>query len=375
MRIMISADWFYPAQMGGPSNSIYWQAKALTRAGHDVTVVATAQDQPESTPINRWVSLDCGRVIYTRNPHFYLPFRHIWYGWKAIRRVAIVHVNSLFYPSSLVFVLLAKLYRKRIIWTPHGELSPIALRFSPRRKRVVLSLIRQVSQGVTFHATSSDEVEQIRQHLGPAVTIQEVTNMMELPEPIGAVGLPDEARPYLLFIGRLHPIKGIDKLIDALGQSELFRASTYQLLIAGPDTNGYQQRLAEQVQRLCLMDKVAFIGAVQGTRKELLYAQARVTILPSHTENFGNVVMESLAQGTPVIASTGTPWQLLETEQVGGWVENDPETLGRAIDTYLTMPDGCYQGYRKRAQALARQRFDIMANVAQWQELYTGQMP
>ena len=60
--------------------------------------------------------------------------------------------------------------------------------------------------------------------------------MMELPEPVGAVCLPDQTRPYLLFIGRLHPIKGIDKLIDALGQSELFRASTYQLLIAGPDT-------------------------------------------------------------------------------------------------------------------------------------------
>lgn len=374
MKIMISADWFYPAQMGGPSNSIYWQAKALTRVGDQVTVVATSQDQPTSTPLNCWVTLDCGRVIYTLNPHFYLPLRHIWYGWKTIRLVDTVHVNSLFYPSSLVFVLLAKLFRKRVIWTPHGELSPVALRFSPRRKRVVLSLIRLVCQGVTFHATSAEEIDQIRQHLGRAVTVREVTNMMELPESVDAIDLVENTHPYLLFIGRLHPIKAIDRLINAVAQSELFWASDYQLIIAGQDTNGYQQRLIEQVQRLGLMDKVLFVGGVEGARKEILYAQARVTILPSHSENFGNVVMESLAQGTPVIASTGTPWQLLETEQVGSWVANDPETLGKAIDTYLTMPDNQYRTCRKRAQALARQRFDVMANVAQWQQLYTGQI-
>jgi glycosyltransferase involved in cell wall biosynthesis len=368
---MLSADWFYPAQMGGPSNAIYWQAKALTRAGHQVTVVATSQDQPKSTPVNRWVALDCGYVIYTRNPHFYLPFCHIWYGWKTIRLVDVVHVNSLFYPSSLVFVWLAKRAGKRIVWTPHGELSPVALQFSPWRKRLVLSLVRRLWQGVTFHATSSEEGNQIRQHLGHTVTVREVSNMMELPEPISAVGLPDKVRPYLLFIGRLHPIKGVDKLIDALDRSKCFRASTYRLIIAGPDTNGYQQRLVEQVQQLALVDKVEFTGTVQGVRKEMLYAQARITILPSHTENFGNVVMESLAQGTPVIASTGTPWQLLETEQVGSWSSNDPATLARTIDMYLTMPDDCYLGYRMRAQALARQRFDIMANVGQWQELYT----
>ncbi|GAB3764272.1 glycosyltransferase [Spirosoma pomorum] len=369
MKIMISADWFYPAQMGGPSNAIYWQAKALIRAGYQVTVVATSQNQPKSTPLNRWLTLDCGRVIYTRNPHFYVPLRHIWHGWKTIIQIEVIHINSLFYPSSLVFALLAKLYRKRIVWTPHGELSPVALQFSAIRKQVVLRLIRQLCQGVMFHATSAEEVAQIHQHLGEAVTVQEIANMMELPEPVNS--LSENRKPYLLFIGRLHPIKAIDRLIAALVQSERFQGSGYQLIIAGPDTNGYQQELAGQVERFGLTDKVVFLGGVEGVRKETLYAQARATILPSHAENFGNVVMESLAQGTPVIASTGTPWQLLETEQAGSWVTNDPETLGKTIDTYLAMPDNQYQAYRNRAQLLARERFDIMANVAQWENLYT----
>jgi glycosyltransferase involved in cell wall biosynthesis len=372
MKIMISADWFYPAQMGGPSNAIYWQAKALTRAGYQVTVVATSQDQPKSTPLNRWLTLDCGRVIYTRNPNFYVPLRHIWYGWKTIAQTETVHINSLFYPSSLVFVLLAKLLRKRVVWTPHGELSPVALQFSSFRKQVVLRLIRPLCQGVMFHATSAKEVSQIRQYLGKAVTVQEIANMMELPNPVNRTHVLANKHPYFLFVGRLHPIKAIDKLIASLVQSEQFRDSDYQLIIAGPDTNGYQQELVGQVEQLGLMGKVLFLGGVEGVRKEMLYAQARATILPSHSENFGNVVIESLAQGTPVIASTGTPWQLLETEQAGSWVTNDSETLGKTIDTYLAMADDHYQSYRNRAQLLARQRFDIMANVAQWENLYTS---
>ena len=126
------------------------------------------------------------------------------------------------------------------------------------------------------------------------------------------------ARPYLLFMGRMHPIKGIDRLLEALSASTLFRGSEYSLLIAGPDSDKmYARTLSELVQVLGLSAKVSFIGVVQGKEKEQLYADARVLILPSHAENFGNVVIESLAQGTPVVASTNTPWQVLEEE--AGW--------------------------------------------------------
>ncbi|MBC8153819.1 MAG: glycosyltransferase [Bacteroidetes bacterium] len=365
MKILLCADWFYPASVGGPANAIYWQAKALTEAGHDVTVVATSQDLPPSVPLNRWLTLACGRVIYTRNPHFYLPLVHSWYAGLSLRRADVVHVNSLFYPSSLVLVVLARLFGKRVIWSPHGELSPYALRYSPRRKKVVLTLIRLVNKPVVFHATCWAEAGHIRDQFGPDVIVVELPIRLELP-----VAADRTARPYLLFIGRLHPIKAIDRLLDALSMSTLFRTGPYTLTIAGPDANGYRLTLIEQIRTLGLTEKVSFIGPVQG-EKEQLYADALVTILPSHSENFGLVVIESLAQGTPVIASTGTPWRQLETERAGSWVANDPGTLRQAIDTYLTMPADIYEQYRTRAAELARR--DDIHTRGDWERLFAAE--
>ncbi|QDK82605.1 glycosyltransferase [Spirosoma sp. KCTC 42546] len=374
MKILLSADCFYPAQMGGPSNTIYWHAKALKQAGYEVTVVADSQYLPASVPLGQWITLDCGQVMYTRNPFFYLPLNHIRQGWMAIRKADIVHVNSLFYPASLVWVLMSRLVGKPVVWSPHGELSPVALRFRPRLKRVFLTISKRLRLTVQFHATSATEVTHIQQHFGTDARVSEIRSIMELPTFLTPKPVDQSAQPYLLFIGRLHPIKAIDRLISALGSSRLFRESQYSLKIAGPETDkAYTQTLTELVQTLGLSTKVSFIGQVQGHPKECLYANAWLTILPSHSENFGNVVIESLAQGTPVVASIHTPWQLLERERTGSWVSNEPDTLREAIETYLRMPLHEYTGYRERAIRLAQQQFSIATTTEEWNRLY-GQL-
>ncbi|GAB3894493.1 glycosyltransferase [Spirosoma agri] len=365
MTILQTADWFYPSQMGGPSNAIYWQAKAMTRAGHRMITVATSRDLPAAVSLDQWIDMDCGRVIYTKNPHFYVPVNHIWYALSVMRLADVVHINSLFYPSSIVLVAAAKLMGKPLVWSPHGELSPSALVYRPRLKKVLLRLFRMVSNGLVFHATSAAETDYIRQQFGAKVVVHAIPNRMEIP-PVAQ----RNANKYLLFIGRLHPIKAIDQLIEALSESTVFRESDYTLTIAGPGSNNYLSYLHERTTVLNLSRKVNFVGTIQGDQKEQLYADAYLTILPSHAENFGNVVIESLAQGTPVVASTGTPWQLLESERAGHWVANKPAELRRIIDLYLQMPAEAYQLYRQRAARLARRTFDVHANVGQWEQLY-----
>ena len=143
------------------------------------------------------------------------------------------------------------------------------------------------------------------------------------------------------------------------------------LIVAGPDVDkAYTTRLLTLVRALALSTKVQFIGPVAGERKEQLYAKARLVVLPSHAENFGNVVIESLAQGTPVVASTNTPWQVLETEGAGNWVSNSPESLRKAIEPYLTMSAETYSGYRDSAYALARRQFDSREGVSEWAQFY-----
>jgi glycosyltransferase involved in cell wall biosynthesis len=368
MKILLSADYFYPAPVGGPSSTIYWQAKTLTQAGHEVSVVATSQALPVSIPRDQWLTMDCGRVVYTRNPHFYAPIKHIWQGWRAMRKSDIVHINSIFYPASFIWVLMSRLIGKPVIWSPHGELSPVALWFSPHRKRLISKLIRWVNPVVWFHATSVQEGNDIRRHLGDATRVIEIQNRMEMPNIVRPTPVTP---PYLLFIGRIHPIKAIDNLLLALGASSLFQESNCSLQIVGPEIDkAYARRIAKMVQALNLSGKVMFAGSVQGDQKQHVYANARLTILPSHAESFGNVVIESLAQGTPVLASTNTPWQILETERVGSWVSNEPDQLRQSIETYLTMPDSTYKGYRERAVRLAHEQFSIREGADEWTQLY-----
>jgi glycosyltransferase involved in cell wall biosynthesis len=370
MKIALSADCFYPAQLGGPSNAIYWQAKALQRIGHRVTVVATSYGLPSDTPVDRWLIMDCGRVIYTKNPHFYLPVKHIWYGWQAIRNADIVHVNSLFYPASIIWILMSRFAGKPTVWSPHGELSPTALRFRPCLKKVLLKLFRRVSQTVCFHATSLAELTNIQQHFGTDLPVIKIANRMELP-PLAE----RNPQPYLLFMGRLHPIKAIDRLLMALSRSKQFQESNYLLLIAGPAPDkAYQQTLMKLSQELGLSAKVVFVGQVEGQHKERLYANAYVTLLPSHSENFGNVVIESLAQGTPVITSTGTPWQSLITEKAGNWVDNEPEALHEAMDKFLRLPPEQYEIYRINALALARREYNVFTGIHLWERLYESRL-
>jgi glycosyltransferase involved in cell wall biosynthesis len=96
--------------------------------------------------------------------------------------------------------------------------------------------------------------------------------------------------------------------------------------------------LKSKVQQLGLTQRVRFVGEVFTENKEALFAECDVAMVPSHVENFAIVVAESLAHELPVIASKGTPWKDLETNQCGLWVDNDPASLAAAISKIQTMP-------------------------------------
>ena len=110
--------------------------------------------------------------------------------------------------------------------------------------------------------------------------------------------------------------------------------------------------------------------AHRATDKQKLLADAFWTIMPSHTENFGIVVLESLAQSTPVIASKGSPWAALEDNKIGFWTENSPEVLAGKIEQIIKMPHDVYEGYRQRCRGFVEREFDIKENIGQWIDLY-----
>jgi glycosyltransferase involved in cell wall biosynthesis len=151
-----------------------------------------------------------------------------------------------------------------------------------------------------------------------------------------------------------------------------FLESDYVLKIAGRGAPGYEAELRKLVADLNLTERIQFVGQVEGDEKQKLLADAFWTIMPSHTENFGLVVLESLAQNTPVIASKGSPWEVLETEKLGFWVENSPEELSETLRRIVTMSASEYEDYRKRGRTFVIENFDITRNIQKWADTYRG---
>ena len=201
---------------------------------------------------------------------------------------------------------------------------------------------------------------------GDSTRVIQIPNYIEIPKLV-------QRRPqnYFLAIGRITAKKALDQLIRALSISQNFLSSNFILKIAGRGDEQYVDELRRLVTELGLSDKVEFAGQIEGEAKQQLFADAYWTFMPSHTENFGLVILESLAQNTPVLASTFSPWKSVEDERVGIWCDNDSQTLAQKIDQILGMTDGEYENYRSGGRQFVLERFDIASNIRQWEDFYS----
>lgn len=365
MRLLISAGLFYPSHVGGPSKTLYWLAKSLAANGVDVSVITTSNSiNPGAVEVNKWVSIDNFRVRYCRvKSAFRIPV--LLHGIAEMRKCDTVLLSSVFYVPSLFLALFALFSRKKVIWSPRGELFSSALN-QRITKIVYLKILKLLfSRKVVFHATSEQESKSIIKYFGAKSYQFILPNYIDLPQIQTRTG--DEN--YLLYVGRIAPIKALDKLLKGILLSESFLKSDFKLKIAGEVENQFTDYYNDLIDFLNLHqrlnEKVIFLGNVSGTQKDKLYAEAYFTLLLSKSENFGNVVIESLCQGTPVIASLGTPWEILNKENAGFWIENDPKEIALAIQQAISLSSNQYNTLRVNSISLAH-KFDISRNIAKW---------
>ncbi len=367
MTLFFALGSFFPAQTGGADNSAYWLVRALSRQGYRISVATTDSGLTDGqVAFDRWTPTDFGEVIYVKTRIHYLPLRLFGRAIGRALRADVVHLNALFYPISLLLALVCVPMGKRVMWSVHGELAPAALKTSPLRKRVFLTLISLFKHRVTFHVTSETERAYALATFGPGVSTVVVPLFLELP-----ACLPHQpASPYLLFLGRLHPIKALDQLLMALSQTPIFREQPWSLKLVGIGDPAYEQELKDLVAQLGLTHQIDFLGFRDGAEKNQLLANAYLTLLPSHTENFSMIVVESLAQGTPVLASVHTPWRTLVEHEAGWWVDNQPDTLAQTLTEALTLPPATYDRYRRNARLLATNDFDVDRHIGRWDAVY-----
>ncbi len=145
-----------------------------------------------------------------------------------------------------------------------------------------------------------------------------------------------DARPLILYVGRIERGKGIDLLLEAMAKSA---QKSSRLLVVGGDRSEEEElsRLRGIIQRLGLKGRVVLCGAVLQKRLPLYYSAADVLVLPSRYETFGMVVLEALACGTPVIGSRVGIMETVITPGVNGLLLDklSPENIARAFETVL----------------------------------------
>jgi glycosyltransferase involved in cell wall biosynthesis len=170
-------------------------------------------------------------------------------------------------------------------------------------------------------------------------------------------------KPFLLFLGRIHPKKGCDILVDAFARV----ASAYpelDLVIAGPDQNGWRAALEPVARAFGIAERIHWPGMLSGDAKWGAFRDCRAFVLPSHQENFGVVVAEALAAGRPVLI-TDKVNICREVEAAGaGMVSSDDAAgVGRMLGDFLSLSAHDAQRMEKAARACFLARFEISIAV------------
>lgn len=347
MRVLHVVGGFYPAtRFGGPSESVLRLNQGLMAAGHEVEVVTTDADGPTNMdiPLNRIVPYEGVPVRYFgRFPRIGYMFSLglTRYVTRVVRDYDLVHVTSLFSYPSTAAAIIAHRQGVPYVMSPRGMCMPWELSYNAWKKQPYWHAIDKpvLRRAGAVHATADLERDHIKE-LVPSARVIVVPNAIELPDP--APRVPVEAG-RIVFLGRLAPKKGFDVLIPAMRMLAKQRPDA-ELVIAGPDDMGEWARTEALIAQQQPRPRVRYVGAVHGDEKTQLLASAQVMVLSSHSENFGVVVLEALACGTPVVVSKNCPWRAVEEEGAGFWVDNTPAEVAGALAKVLAGDPGSYRG-------------------------------
>jgi glycosyltransferase involved in cell wall biosynthesis len=203
------------------------------------------------------------------------------------------------------------------------------------KKRPYWSLFEgsHLERAAAIHATAEIERDEVLKAL-PRAEVFVVPNCVDS---VGNLESIARASYRIVFLGRVHKKKGLDILVPALAEVARHLPAV-ETLVAGPDDEGEWARVEELINKAVPRPRVRYLGAVNGSDRFRLLAESTVFVLPSHSENFGMSVVEAMACGTPVVVSRNCPWESVEREGAGLWVENTPEVVARALLRVLRDP-------------------------------------
>jgi len=343
LKLLHVVPSYLPAtRYGGPIYSVHGLCKALARNGHDVSVFTTNVDGPNNSdvPLGRAEDLDGVKVWYFPSK---ILRRLYWSSGlgralrEHIKKFDVVHLHSVFLWPTWAAARCAKKAGVPYIIAPRGMLvRDLIKRKSRCLKSAWITLIerRSIAQSSGIHITAEIEQREIEEFgfkLPPFFYVPNGIEKINMDSIDGAQSKAIPDFPYVLFLSRINWKKGLDRLILCWRY-----VPDTMLLIAGNDEEGYQTVIQQLARSEGVEDRIRFIGPVHGTDKWLLYKNAELFILPSHSENFGMVVLEAMALACPVIVTPEVGLaSIVKDVDCGLVVEGAPKLLANAVNELL----------------------------------------
>ncbi len=296
-----------------------------------------------------------------------------------IKGAGVLHLHVPWDPVCIRLARLARRLGVPYVVALHGMLDDYPMAGKRLKKRVYLAAGgRRMLEGAgAVHCTARSEQDQSHKWYPrgrPAVVplIFDLSPFLELPGPdLAREAFPAafSGEPTVLFLGRLHPIKRIDLLIETVARLR-DDGRPCRLLVAGRGEPPYEQSLRALAESHQLAGRVDFLGFVSGAEKASLYEAAEVFALPSHHENWGFVLVEALACGTPVVTTRAVNiWPDLEAGGGAAIVAPTAPALAEAIGKLLgDEPRRLEMGRSGRAWAM--ETFDPNRVIAQYEQWY-----
>ncbi len=356
--ILVFTDWFLPGyKAGGPIRSLANLIATLKDVKFNVVTRNTDHFSNETYPNiipNTWItySTNCD-IYYFDEPSISLSAIKQLISEKACDKI---YLNSMFSPKFTLLPLIAARrlgLKNECLLAPRGMLKPGALSVKAGKKKVFLSVSKMVGlyNGISWHATSNEEIKEIKTHFPKAKNIKLASNIAA---PLGhkttkQTKYPGELR--LISIARISKEKGIIEALTYLRDAALqgqVRCDFYGT-IQDEDFLKECKRLASSIAGIA----VCFKGEIPPHEIPKAFEEYHFFYLPTLGENFGHAIAEALNSATPVIISNKTPWQNLSEKNAGWDLPLESKGFVEIMKTCLEMSDEVYQKKSESAYQLA----------------------
>jgi glycosyltransferase involved in cell wall biosynthesis len=381
MKILQVTPAFVPSEFGGIKIQSYYLSRELVKRGHDVTVF-TSNARNSRANLDRQGRYDVEgiKVVYFNN---YLPNQYMLLFFipgiiKALRKdlmeYDIVHLHGIRTFPSLATHHYCTKYGVPYVLTPHGSLPQINNWVLLKKVYDYVLGNKALTDASRLIATTATEAEQFRRFGIEAGRIVQSRNGIDTAEfdrlPARGAFRKNHnitEKNIILFLGRIHKIKGLDILAAAF--AELLRdGEEARLVIAGQDY-GYGDELKRTLRTLNVENRVTFTGYLSGSAKIEAYVDADVYVLPSVYESFSTTVLEALACGTPVIVTDRCYLADAIDGQAGLVVPYDKEMLRNTLRQLLG-DDKMRQQLGEKGRRLVREQFNWERIAEQIEDAY-----